>query len=94
MERESGKTPAPLRDEIKLIPDDMPIFTMFFEMYQNGKEFYQTIFYYQQVIGVEFDGEDLTLLLSMWQCADKYVRDKENKKLTKSKGAGKPKGRP
>ena len=52
---------------------------MFFEMYQRGKEFYQTIFYYQQIMKLEFDGEDTHLLYRMWSKAEEYFNEKDRK---------------
>jgi hypothetical protein len=76
---QSGVLPPELADEVRPEFWDEPIFNMFFEIFQRGQEFYQTIYYYQQVMDLELDGEDLTILLLLWNTASKYLSEKDKK---------------
>lgn len=83
--KQSGKIPKRLEQCIE--PDlwDSPIFDIFLDVYQAGKEFYQTIYFYQKITTIEFDGEDLTLLNLLWKTADKFYHDKNKQKNTPKK---------
>lgn len=92
----SGDIPPELENEVQPEFWDEPIFDTFWELFQRDKEFYQTIYYYQKVIGIVFDGEDLSTLLILWNTAQKFLSDKENKKRNKERNkskSGSPKGR-
>lgn len=88
---QSGVMPKELEEEVKPEFWDEPIFDTFFEIYQRDKEFYQSIYYYQKVMGFEFDGEDITLLFLMWNTAQKYLSDKDNKKRQREQNKPKKK---
>lgn len=75
--------PKELEEEVLPNMYDYPIFDMFFEIYQRGKDFFQTIYYYQMVNEMELDGEDLSLLLKMWREAEAYYYKKDKKKYPK-----------
>jgi len=81
---QSGVLPPELADEVKPEFWDEPLFNMFFEMFQRGQEFYQSVYYYQQIMGFEFDGEDLTVLNILWNAANTYLSDKDKKKSSQS----------
>lgn len=80
--------PRELEEEIHPEFWDEPIFNQFFEIYQKGQEFYQTIYYYQEVMGFEFNGEELSVLLILWNHANHILSEKEKKKSVK-KNTGK-----
>lgn len=82
---QSGVLVPELADEVKPEFHDEPLFNTFFEIFQKDQEFYQVIYYYQKVMGMEFDGEDLRILLVLWKTASKFISDKEQKKRNKAK---------
>jgi len=83
---QTGILPPELADEVEPEFWDEPIFNTFFEIFQRGQEFYQTIYYFQEVMGMAFDGEDLTVLLTLWNKANKYLTNKDAKKRNKQNG--------
>lgn len=88
--KQTGKLPQELAEEVKPEFNDEPLYNIFFELFQRNQEFYQTIFYYQQIMGFEFDGEDLSLLLVMWNTATTYLSDKDKRKVAPKKNNSKP----
>jgi hypothetical protein len=88
----NGKTiPPELENEIQPEYYDEILFHIFFEIYKRGNNFFQTIHYYQAVMGIDFDGEDISLLLKMWNKADEYFYQKDLKKANKNNSNNKPK---
>ena len=81
---QKGIMPPELEEEV--LPEfwDEPIFNQFFEMFQRDKEFYQTLYYYQKINEMVFDGEDLTILLVLWNKANKFLADKDVHKRAKN----------
>lgn len=92
--KQTGTMPVELDEEVK--PDfwDEPIFNMFFEIFQRDKEFYQTLYYYQKIYDLKLDGEDISILRTLWDHANKYLHDKDRKKQAKNNNASKPKPHP
>lgn len=82
--KQSGTLPQELQDEV--LPEfwDEPIFDIFFEIYNREAEFFQTIYYYQQVMNLELAGDDLAVLFSLWKSAGNFLRKKDEKKRNKS----------
>lgn len=77
--------PEELKNEIKPEFWDEPIFDVFFEIYQRGKEFYQTLYYYQKIMGFVFNGEETYILLTLWNHVNSYYDDRDKKKRSKNK---------
>lgn len=95
--RESGGkvVPPELENEVEPESSDEPIYNLFFEIYQRGQEFYQTLFYYQQIMNMDLDGEDITVLLVLWNTVNQYLMDKDKKKSKKNeKGKAQNRERP
>lgn len=82
--------PEELENETVPEPWDETLFYLFFDMYQRGKEFYQTVYYYEQVMDADFDGEDIALLFAMWKEADKYYFEQDQKKNSLKKSSKQP----
>ena len=80
---QTGVMPPELESEVEPEFWDEPIFNQFFEIFQRGQEFYQTVYYYQIVNELELDGEDLTILRYLWNTANEHLTEKDAKKRSK-----------
>jgi hypothetical protein len=76
---QSGELPKELEGEVKPEFWDESIFSIFFDIFQKGEEFYRTLYYYQKIYHIELDGEDTSILFTLWNHANKYLSDRENK---------------
>lgn len=79
----TGTLPTELEEEVKPDFENEPLFNLFFELYQRGQNFYQTLYYYQQIFNFEFDGEETSMLLILWNTAEHFLNEKDKKRQSK-----------
>lgn len=82
VELQTGHRP----EELELKSPHGPLFYLyqiFWDCWERDAPFWQTIYYYQTIMDMEFTGEELAVLRSLFATASSWLADKERKSVKK-----------